>query len=201
MKKNIVLFLFIISSFSVYSQIKVGIRIAPLISNDRVSADNGVTGYVDGKPALSFSAGAFGDYFFRENYALHTGLRYTVKKFQNSGNNSTGYVNLQYIQLPLALKLLTDEVTDGLNLYFQFGGTLDFRMTEKYKDMTTTPTSKVTRPFDAGMLLAAGVEKNFGGNTVVFGGLEYNRGFLDISKNTTIQSKSTLISLEMGLKF
>jgi hypothetical protein len=51
------------------------------------------------------------------------------------------------IQVPVGVKLYTNEVAPDIRVYFQLGGTLDFKLAEKAKKKTTTswPNSRSGR--------------------------------------------------------
>jgi hypothetical protein len=238
--KNKVLFYFLLLflSFRVYAQdskFKLGIRFAPNISATRVIDTDEKDGFdfeSDGA-GVRFSAGLTGDFYFSKNTSFYTGIWYTVnrssQKFKTNGllgnlSGSSSY-NIQYVQIPVALKLFTNEIATDMKLYFVLGGTLGLKINEKDKewkvDQALTDSEIVSKPgtgngytyVDVGLLAGAGVEYQMGENTIAYGGLSYNRGL------TSVQSKKgpfmlddkdaksayriglSLISLEVGLKF
>jgi hypothetical protein len=135
-------------------------------------------------------------------------------------NNGESVYNLQYLQVPVALKLFTNEIGTDLKMYFVVGGTLGLKIDEKEKSWDENgssaqkPSKGSGHSFgDVGLLLGSGVEYQMGETTTLFFGLSYNRGLLDIAskkgpmwfsgKNTSdIYTISTsLLSLEAGIKF
>ncbi|QHT67164.1 PorT family protein [Rhodocytophaga rosea] len=223
MKKIALLALFCGLSFAGFSQVKLGLRLAPNISFNGVNSEGSYNNVTNEGSGLRFSAGPIADFYFADNYAFSTGLWYTVKRvglsgFAFTGEPSNSLYNIQYLQVPVSLKLYTNEVAVDTRVYFQLGGTLDFKIAEKYKEendnflykYSVISDKKVFKPIDAGILLGAGVELIMGENTTVFGGLNYNRGLVNSiggveyngSKvNNDLSVRNSYVSIEIGLKF
>lgn len=79
-------------------------------------------------------------YFFRDRYAFGTGLWYTIKRMgfshppdriTNPGTLiKTSAFNLQYLQVPLTMKLVSNTLFRTGRAYVQYGGTMDFKLAE-----------------------------------------------------------------------
>jgi len=138
----------------------------------------------------------------------------------NTKSNAESITNLQYLQIPVALKLFTNEVAPDVKLYFVVGGTAGIKIQEKkisYKDETNLfiePALGKGYSFgDVGLLLGAGAEYRLGESTTLFGGLSYNRGLINVpsAKGPLVWNNKDAsglydlslnqISLEMGIKF
>lgn len=230
MKKSAVLFLAMFLSFTGFAQVKLGLRLAPGLAVNSVIGDDVFNDAETNGASVRFSAGPIADFFFADNYAISTGLWYTVKRgsFRVPGGlldetgaslgNQTTY-NLQMIQIPVTVKLYTNEVAPDIRVYFQLGGTLDFKLAEKAKDESNNILAELSerqdekaayKPIDIGLYLGAGAELILGENTALFGGLNYNRGLvnalggLDYNGsriNNDLKIRNQLISLEVGIKF
>ena len=232
--KAILSFLLLLSTSIAFAQegkFKLGLRFAPSLSSTRVQDlnDKDDVSFSGSPSGLRFSAGLTGDFYFGRNYSFYTGVWYSVMK---SGlraeyteptakfkSNAESITNLQYLQIPLALKLFTNEVATDVKLYFVVGGTGGINIQEKkisYKDDTklfTEPALGKGYSFgDVGLLLGAGAEYRLGESTTLFGGLSYNRGLLNVpsAKGPLVWNKDAAelydlslnqISLEMGIKF
>jgi hypothetical protein len=229
MKKTALLILALALSLNGFAQVKIGLRFAPSIAFNGVVSDGIYNDATNGGTGLRFSAGPTADFFFADNYAFSTGLWYTVKRSSlggivRMGNSGTtedlrSLYNLQFIQVPLTVKLFTNEVAPDIRVYFQLGGTMDFKVAEKPQDKASNflydqseaqSNKRVFKPFDVGLYLGAGAEYVLGTNTALFGGLNYNRGLInaltnldyagsDINNDLSIRNQ--LFSLEVGLKF
>ena len=79
-------------------------------------------------------------YFFRDRYAFGTGLWYTIKRIGYSHPPDritspgalirTSAFNLQYLQVPLTMKLMSNTLFRTGRAYVQYGGTMDFKLAE-----------------------------------------------------------------------
>jgi hypothetical protein len=229
MKKIALLSLFCLISIAGFSQVKLGLRVAPNISFNSVNSEGSYGNVSNDGSSLRFSAGPIADFFFADNYAITTGLWYTVKRVGLTGtvpaNDNAGaqvsaqsLYNIQYLQLPLGLKLFTNEVAPDIRVFFVLGGTLDAKLAEKQKDIDNNflyrearnSDRKAFKPIDAGILFGAGAELVMGSNTIIFGGLNYNRGLVNslgrVEYNGTrltddIRLTNSYFSLEVGIKF
>lgn len=111
-------------------------------------------------------------------------------------------VKLQYIQVPLTMKLMTNEI-GYMRYYGQVGfdaavnirAKADFDAPLISSDNITTGFVKLEdedikssiQPFRAGLLVGAGVEYNFSGNTTLQAGVIYNNGFTNILDNVSVK--------------
>jgi hypothetical protein len=213
--------------------VQLGIRFAPGFSFNTLDANGVYSNVTPNLSAIRLSGGLIADFFFIENYAFSTGLWYTIKRsaFDNLplGSSSvpgeptptgSSEYNLQYLQIPVSLKLFTNEVAPDTRVYFQVGTTLDAKLAEKAKNKSNnilyqasiSQDVKVYKPFDVSLLLGAGVEFRMGENTTAFGGITYNRGLINALSggikdsggttiNNNLKSLNNLLSLEVGLKF
>lgn len=230
MKKSAVLFLAMFLSFTGFAQVKLGLRLAPGLAVNSVIGDDTFDAAETNGASVRFSAGPIADFFFADNYAISTGLWYTVKRgsFQVPGGlldadgaslgTQTTY-NLQMIQIPVTVKLYTNEVAPDIRVYFQLGGTFDAKLAEKAKEEDNNILAQLSeaqderaayKPIDIGLYLGAGAEVVLGENTALFGGLNYNRGLINALGrldyngsriNNDLKIRNQLISLEVGIKF
>jgi hypothetical protein len=231
MKKSAVLFLVMFLSVTGFAQVKLGLRLAPGLAVNSVIGDDAFDAAEPNGASVRFSAGPIADFFFADNYAISTGLWYTVKRasFQVPNGtltdeavgplgNQTIY-NLQMLQIPVTVKLYTNEVAPDIRVYFQLGGTLDAKLAEKAKEEDNNLLAQLSeaqrekaayKPFDVGLYLGAGAEMILGENTAVFGGLNYNRGLVNAlggldyngsQINNDLKIRNQLVSLEVGIKF
>ncbi len=233
MKKTAaVLFLLLGLSMSGFAQVKLGLRVAPGVAINSVIGDDAFDSAEPNGTSVRFSAGPVADFFFADNYAFSTGLWYTVKRASfrmpggliNPNNTSESFgnqtiYNLQMLQIPATIKLYTNEVAPDLRVYFQLGGTFDFKLAEKAKEEDNNflavlseaqDERKAYKPVDVGLYLGAGAELVMGQHTAIFGGLNYNRGVVNSlggidyngSKiNNDLKVRNQLLSLEVGIKF
>lgn len=235
MKNKVILIVLLLGlpllSIAQDSRFRLGIRFAPALSTNRIT-DNDETdslSFSGNGSGLRFSAGLTGDFYFGKNYSFYTGLWYSVFRSGlswegtrgNSGFTGENVYNLQYVQVPIGLKLFTNEISTDMKLFFILGGTMGVKISEKDKEWKTSDSRRAERPEkgkaysmgDLGLLLGTGVEYQMGENTIVFTGINYNRGLLNTSSrkgpayidkkdaDKFFQNGLGLISLEFGLKF
>ena len=207
------------------SKFKLGIRFAPSIAFNRVTDldDNDGISYSKNGAGVRFSGGLIGDFYFAKNYAFYTGFWFTATrsglKYQTNEGSGKSVTTLQYIQLPLAIKLFTSEIATDTKLYFVIGTTVGWKIAEKQKEFESS-LSEMKKPernkaysnTDFGLLLTAGAEMKMAESTILFGGLSYNRGLNDAaskdgvfvngrSSSDQYAVNNMLLSLEIGIKF
>jgi hypothetical protein len=221
MKKILLLLAVLTFSFNVFSQVKIGLRVAPGLSLNTVQDKSGTDSISFSKngAGFSFSGGLNFDFMLSDNYSISTGLWYTTRRAGLKQKNDSTFnkalyssaVATQYIQVPLSLKLYTNEIVTNMKLYFQIGGTMDIKIAEKLK-VSNNPAYLGTYksnfwPLNFGILAGAGAEYQTGGNMILFAGIFYNRGLMNQIKNTDIRYREYLkynnsnLSLELGAKF
>lgn len=214
-----------------HAQLKIGLRLAPAVafsrvqdnsSQDRPNQPNKDIKYSGNGAGFGISTGVLFDYFIKPNYAVSSGVYYTVKRAAvDAGNIGSTDWNLQMIQIPVTMKLYTNEIMPDMKIYFQLGGALDFVIAQKRKsfvsDSVSAPDSGPFRGFDVSILLGSGVEYRVAESTTLFAGFSYNRGLLNMMTkygalnefrdlnidhaNDRYGVRVDMVSLDMGIKF
>lgn len=217
--------LLVLLSWQVMAQegVKIGFRFAPILSNNYVDGRGRFAGTLNNGPALQASLGPVADFFFAEKYAFSTGLLYTVKRagftvpkaffddiFPGTGLSREANYNLQYLQVPVTIKLFTNELVSDTKLYIQFGGSAEVKLAEKPLNRSTNvfdsyfnqQTHRRVFGFgDASLVLGVGAEYDLGHEDAVFVTIIYNRGLVNVMRDKDILSKNNLFGLEIGVKF
>lgn len=160
------------------------------------------------------------DKFFAQNYAIMTGvsidntggkLSYDKVKYLDTkadidsvNAGSTLNYKLQYINIPLGLKLKTNEIG-----YFTFfthlglNGGINIKAIgeiEEY-ELNNTNISNEVKLFNLGYFIGAGVEYSIGGNAAIVAGLTYTNGFIDITKDTNNKVTLSNLAFRIGVLF
>lgn len=215
MKRLLLVSTFLILSTGLFAQVKVGLIFSPGIAYNRLQLKEETPNFeIETKGVgLKFLAGPELSFYFGDNYAFTTGVMYAARRAGVNVKyiNSIGQIsqadsifNLQYIQLPATFKLFTNEISTDLKLYFQLGAALDIKVGEKLKD-SKIKTARKFRPYDASLIAGTGVELQMGENTYFLVGLRYNRGLINILKDSQFNNKAILkndmISLDLGIRF
>ncbi|PIQ21296.1 MAG: hypothetical protein COW65_09945 [Cytophagales bacterium CG18_big_fil_WC_8_21_14_2_50_42_9] len=220
MKRVLLFAAFFMMTSAAFAQWEIGIKLTPSIAGNRVVAPKEYN-FKSLNAKTHFGGGVIADYFFSENYAFSTGLIYNARGAgirydytPTSGTRQTGSdeFSIQYLEIPVTIKLYTNDVATDTKLYFQAGGSFDPRISAKINndklDADDERNSKHFNIMDVSALIAAGAEKQVGESTKVFAGLSYHRGLADIdnyyedqfsSKN--IEIKNSYFALDLGLKF
>ncbi|WP_375579538.1 outer membrane beta-barrel protein [Marivirga tractuosa] len=206
MKKLLFSTLLLFSVCIAEAQVRFGFKAAPTISFNRIDAETDNTDFNTDGVGLRFQLGPVFDIEFKENHYFSTGLIFTSKRSaftaDSIGTTYSEDYSPQYLQVPITLKLLTEEIGLDKKIYFQFGGTVDF-MTNNEGDAENIVQS--FRFVDLNSLLAIGLEYSFGINTKIFGGVVYQRGLLNVIKQNIYEDnfklRNDFVGLEVGIIF
>lgn len=192
---------------------RIGIKVGPTLSLSRTASDGNSTAISRSGSSLRFLIGAFVDIPFKENYHFHSGINFASKTtgitLEDSGVAGGGPIGQEYdheyLQIPLLLKLYTNEVILDTKVFFNFGVMPEIRLNT---DFENTGIAGITefRSFDLAGNFGGGLERSIGVNTRVYAGLNYYIGFLNQVKTQNpiydeFKVKSNLFSLEFGIKF
>ncbi|GAC1591116.1 MAG: hypothetical protein NVS3B25_10230 [Hymenobacter sp.] len=228
MKKILLALLVLAATISTASaQFEIGLKVSPSITSLRAESPTD-HGFASDGSKFGFGGGLVVDYFFGENYAFSTGLLLTGKggtvSYTDVSSGVTGQpfkatqkISTQYLELPVSVKLFTNEVAPATRLYFQVGGSLNVPIGTRINDskfytdpatMNETKASDHILFIDADALAGFGAEYQLAKSTKVFAGISYHRGLVDIDhyfektrgfKDVTI--KNSGFALDLGLKF
>ena len=220
MKKRISLyFALIFISFQAFSQepgFRFGITVDPVVSwlHPDVSS-------VDSKGnRLGFNIGLIVDKFFAKNYALSTGLSIhngggsllfkdptsirTNRETVPLAPNTKVTYKLQYLHIPIGLKLCTNEIG-----YTTFYGQLGLNTMINIKATGTASNnvfeneniSKEINLINLGYHIGGGVEYSIGGNTRLTAGLMYLNGFTDVTNRGADKVVLQNLLIKLGVIF
>lgn len=217
MKKITFSLLFVFAAVITFAQEKSKVRLG-LTAHPNFGFLKVENGKGDGV-SLGFAYGLLSDIDFAENYSFATGLQITSvngagKILNYQPHHGTKLSNadydtkfkMQYIEVPLSIKLKTEEVAD-LKWYGQFGLTTGFRISAKMDvEADNTPiwtdhkANGATRFFRAGMLIGGGAEYRIDGKTSLLIGATYNNGLTNIGdSNQTV--KNHYVNINFGVFF
>jgi hypothetical protein len=176
-----------------------------------------------------FTWGFIADFFLMENYGIATGFdvvflnaglemphRVIIDSVAYDGNLDRKYM-LKYIQIPVTLKMRTNEM-GKFRIFGQIGLGTNFLINAKADDTFTSGEQSVhTEGNDIyndisfmreSLILGAGVDFSLGGSTSLFAAFVFNNGFIDVlkGKNTidpTLNNKANAnyLSFEVGIVF
>lgn len=210
MKKKLLLFTisaFLMVGMKAQSDFQLGLNLSPNFSWFKAQSDDLNSDGLN----FGFNYGLVADFNISENYAFSTGLMIVnaggeieypfVSTVEQAGVTSSvggvrkDDVSLSYIEIPLTLKLKTNEI-GYLKYYGQFGVGLSANYRAKADTEFTFPGANeaVTISDDevdfadeinllrASLIVGLGVEYNLSGNTSLILGATFNNGFTNVLK-------------------
>jgi hypothetical protein len=158
---------------------------------------------------LGFGYGIQTEFRFQDNYAIASGVQVTYRggNLRTEIGDSSGTTEivtknrLQYVEIPVCLKMKTNEF--GKMRYFgQFGFSPGFNLAAKADtDIEDDIDIKDgVNLFNMNMIIGAGAEYTISGSTVLFGGIEFNNGFLDVFEGSG-SGRTNYLGLSIGVLF
>lgn len=204
--KNFLFCFFFLFSVAASAQAQLGLRLAPVIAANRV-ANDAQTANNDGS-VIKMSIGLIADKPLADTYMLSSGLIYLPKRaaFRDADLDIMEEYNIQYLQIPVTLKLFTNEVAPDMKIFFQIGGGLELKVFDEPLDPTYTLVESFN-PIDIPVILGTGIEFRAGISTTLFGGISYQRGLTNVVNQVTDTSiedlavRNTIVSFDFGVKF
>lgn len=175
---------------------------------------------------FGFSYGLMTEFNFAKRYAFATGLdvAYRGGKLKSIFSINTGGLDstitteatykLQYVEIPLTLKLKTNEI-GYFTYYLQFGlspgvcirGREDYKTTGQSNGVsygnseTDVDIKKDINNFNLSMIIGGGVEYTLSGSTNLLVGVTFNNGFLDVIDGNELKANSNYLALTVGILF
>jgi hypothetical protein len=223
---------------------RFGVFVAPTMSWMRPTTDktdDGTYGPTNDGSKIGFTYGLMAEYHFAENYAFVTGLQVNMaggninSKFLGSPTTPSTVINsnfnyrLQYLEIPVALKLRTDLIS-GFRFFGQLGLTTGFNIAKKatYNVDYTDGNGKMLNskgenekikgtlaiaPMMFTMSIGGGAEYPLNDKLAAYVGIFFNNGFApdatnpnkyDMPYNLKFQDANTRLNnfaLRLGLFF
>jgi hypothetical protein len=218
MKKIYLFTLLTFATLISQAQVEFGFQFSPTLSTTRVQANTEAFDFDNYKSGIRFNTGIVTDFFLKDNVAFSTGLFYSVKRTGVSSTDTiagakttNSMTNTQYLNLPIGLKLYTQEWIPNMRFFINVGGLADFKVS---KDKVQLDGKEVVNPktyskfFDSSIQIGLGTDVKVGNNKV-FGQIYYNRGLISMltkEYSTTLNSKNLRVNsdqygLMLGYKF
>lgn len=183
---------------------RFGLHFSPNVSWMNASSD----GYEKNGSRIGFAYGLSAEFFLAKNYLFSTGFSLTslggnlsYSGVYNESNTSVfsptrinQSYNLKYIEIPLSLKLRTNEI-GYLTYYGNFGFKTGINYTSKgdfdYKNQNVSRNDENIKNdislFNMWLIVGIGAEYSISGNTAFMFGLTFNNGFINTLDNKVHQ--------------
>ena len=206
----------LLSARGQYTNLRFNVEVDPQFSwftsdDENVEPDGSI---------IHVHAGLNMDYFFGENYAFVLGLGINnlggnlayadSTEFSSKGEvllmepGQSAKLNLQYIDIPIGLKLKTEELgyaTLFLQLGFNPMISLNAKASSEDADFHKEDVKESINTFGLGYHAGLGVEYTLGGNTALIGGLRWSSGLTDVTDNDRANVKPNAITIHLGILF
>ncbi len=145
---------------------------------------------------FNFHVGVVGDYAFTNNFYLEPGLYFTRKGCANAeSHSSSSNVNLYYLEVPV-LASYRFNINDAFGINVQAGPYAAIGLFGECGDDVKSFDKDIYKRFDGGLRFAAGAQFSAFSATV-----GYDLGLTDISDNSYVKAKTSLISFTLGYDF
>ncbi len=213
---SLLLFVFIISSFGQNEKFfRFGLHGSPSVAwlkpETKTHNYNGLR--------IGFGYGLITEFTLADNYSLSTGVEsvYSGGKLNwvdtvGATTTNTATYRVQYIELPIALKMKTNEI-NYITYFAKFGGGINMRL-QSFRDMDSKDSQGNSLPslldedinsdinlFRISFLIGIGLEYSLGGTTAALVGVNFNNGLTDIFKDKDLKAKNNFITVNLGILF
>jgi len=202
---------------------RLGLYVSPGVSSfSTQNSDIGTSG------GPSFGFGLTADLAISDNYAIGSGLNFTYLKGEVDITGQSDLISRRgdyrygYVEVPVTIKLSTNEVATAIGdfIYFgQIGGFIGLPLLRTRYDFYEESTliqdnekaANQVSPINLGLTVAAGAEYAMTENTYLYAALWFNRGFFSVLRNKAFEQfdfsdkdnkvNSSLIGLRVGAMF
>lgn len=206
------------SLFAVAQKVRIGLSASPMLTWTKPDK-----AFDKGKIRAGFEYGLITDFALNDegNYSISTGVYMSLAGGNIEGPlNTSAKIKLQYLSLPLLLKLKTDKFSDKYAVYGTFGTLSSFRIKSsadveagvlKYEGVNISkkvysednPTSIKSNFFNVSLQVGAGLEYYITERTSFVTGIFFNHGFIPVVKEDVSGSRAVLnnLGLRLGIMF
>lgn len=217
MRRIVLILVFLLTIGSLYSQkLEIGVFTEPQFA--WITSDEGSV--VSDGAIVNLNTGIEFDFFFMPNYAFTLGLNLNnqggklnypdsiefeglVSPIINPGGFTMKH-NLQYMGIPLGLKLKTEEM--GYSTFYVHGGicpliNLKAVTSSEQLSITSENIKSDINIFSMNYFVEAGIEYRLAGNTAIIVGFKWSSGFNDVTSNDIANNNLKSAGLHLGLLF
>jgi len=194
-------------SATAQSEIQLGLKASPTVTLNRYTSNTDSLEFRNDRDDTRFTFGLFLDIPFAERYFFSTGIMYSVRKvtFEVVNTNTSNIVaeqySLEYLEIPLTIKLFTNDIGVDSRIYFQTGFTIDFLVNWRPINQSYDQVQDLN-VFDASFYVGGGFDKKLGVTNAFFVGIFFQRGLVDVANNTpAVTLKNDVLGLDLGFRF
>ena len=199
MKKVLIALIVLLTLPAMGQDLKIGLTLAPTFNFNKYSFKdtNGQYVTVGTAKGMGWKGGIVADFPFSDNYYLHSGLLIHSKsaKLEDITSKTTT------VEIPVAIKLISNEFTSGMAISATFGGSIDFNVAAKsiVGDLETN-TSEDLNKFGFSFVSGVGVNYDLGFGALD-AGLSYHLGLVDVSKGADTKQVQKHLAIDFKFYF
>jgi hypothetical protein len=211
MKKYLLVlgYFFSLTYSTVFSKDQVTLRLSPGLAFGRVFSDPDIAKFTSNGIAFRGKVGAMYDLNIKDNYYLSAGLAFSAQQIGIKSPTIQEKHHIQYLQLPILLKLYTSELDLDLRGYAEIGFFAALKINDRTTDLKDEKAFiNKLRKWGTGAVLGCGVEYSLSLFTTVFAGISYQLGFnsaFDEQRADSAQYKlcgyGDMITIDIGIGF
>lgn len=163
---------------------------------------------------FGYNYGAICEYLLNDRYVLSSGIDITQKGGGIEDSRKDTLIKetykLQYMELPLTLKMKTNEI-NYMTYFGRFGLSTNFNLKARkdvssiFTGITQTESDRDAkndiRTIGASMIIGIGAEYAIGEKTSVICDLLLNKGFTNIAKSNGLKMNNSYVALNLGVIF
>ncbi|SFF46878.1 porin family protein [Thermoflexibacter ruber] len=208
----VVVFL-LVSKLTFAQEVRFGVRLSPILAFSSISDKdkNAVSGLTKSS-RVGFAGGLMATYQFAEKFGIHSGLNIVLKGFEYEGafpagsTRQTTKVNLTTVEIPLALHMRTNEISNGLRIRGLFGGSFNILASSKTDITSAGATPFSTKKSDGiyklvpDFLFGAGVEWSLRDAGMIDLGFRFNLPLFLATDRISTVSNNTISNTEGRIK-
>jgi Outer membrane protein beta-barrel domain len=217
MKKTLFLIAFLfITKLALAQEIRFGLRVSPIIAFTSITDKdkNSVSG-ITKSSKVGFAGGLMATYQFAEKFGIHSGLNIVLKGYEYEGTFPSGSTklttktNLTTVEIPIALHMRTNEISNGLRIRGIFGGSFNILASSK-TDVTSGGVTTSTKKSDGyyklvpDFIFGAGVEWSLEDAGTIDLGIRFNQPLslvTDQVNGSDGRIKLSYLSFDIGYYF
>jgi len=159
--------------------VRFSLYISPMLSYAELDFE------ADRSSQLRVSTGFNAEYYFREHYAISSGIQISHLSAKIEHNNHEIKLRGKYLEVPVSLKMSTDEI-GYFTYYGRFGLIGSIKRSENTSvdpDPQIQESHRYLQDFMGSIQLGAGIEYNLGGQLSLFGELGFRNNFTNAIDN------------------
>ena len=199
MKKILVITVFLLGLSVTAQEFKIGFELAPTFNSNKnfIKDEAGKWVETDKTGKTGWKGGLIVDYGFDENYFIHSGLLIHTRDLSGSGYTQ----KLTTLEIPVALKLRSNEISDNFRITGVFGASADINVDAQIKtEGEKTKNKDAFKTFGASFIFGPGAEYDLDFGTLGIG-LTYYLGLTDIAKSDNFKIKPKHLSIDVNFYF